>query len=170
MALLLSSEGAFEVSTTDDSSSNVASATSTPPTTVADEASLHSDSPKRDVVHVALEPDSPEVAPTTSEPIEPTETDSAANAPPPAPIRSRRSRVSAPVYNLVQLSGTAGHGKRRAKGDIVADRRRRRKTISGPILGDDKGTPDTSQDATPETVRSGIDALGATQSASKLDR
>ncbi|KAF5579495.1 histone-lysine n-methyltransferase ASH1L [Fusarium pseudoanthophilum] len=169
MALLLSSEGAFEVSATDDSSSNVASATSTPPTTVADEASLHSDSPKRDVVHVALEPDSPEVAPTTSEPIEPTETDSAANAPAPAPIRSRRSRVSAPVYNLVQLSGTAGHGKRRAKGDIVADRRRRRKTISGPILGDDKGTSDTSQDATPETVRSGIDALGATQSASKLD-
>lgn len=169
MALLLSSEGAFEVSTTDDSSSNVASATSTPPTTVADEASLHSDSPKRDVVHVALEPDSPEVAPTTSEPIEPTETDSAANALPPAPIRSRRSRVSAPVYNLVQLSGTAGHGKRRAKGDIVADRRRRRKTISGPVLGDDKGTSDTPQDATPETVRSGIDALGATQSASKLD-
>ncbi|KAI8408038.1 hypothetical protein FOFC_10969 [Fusarium oxysporum] len=169
MALLLSSEGAFEVSTTDDSSSNVASATSTPPTTVADEASLHSDSPKRDVVHVALDPDSPEVAPTTSQPIEPTEIDSAANALPPAPIRSRRSRVSAPVYNLVQLSGTAGHGKRRAKGDIVADRRRRRKTISGPILGDDEGTSNTPQDATPETVRSGIDALGATQSASKLD-
>ncbi|KAF5559380.1 histone-lysine n-methyltransferase ASH1L [Fusarium mexicanum] len=169
MALLLSSEGAFEVSTTDDSSSNVASATSTPPTTVADEASLHSDSPKRDVVHVALEPDSPEVAPTTSEPIEPTETDSAANAPSPTQIRSRRSRVSAPVYNLVQLSGTAGHGKRRAKGDIVADRRRRRKTISGPILGDDKGTSNAPQDGTPETVRSGIDALGATQSASKLD-
>ncbi|EGU85462.1 hypothetical protein FOXB_04029 [Fusarium oxysporum f. sp. conglutinans Fo5176] len=152
MALLLSSEGAFEVSTTDDSSSNVASATSTPPTTVADEASLHSDSPKRDVVHVALDPDSPEVAPTTSQPIEPTEIDSAANALPPAPIRSRRSRVSAPVYNLVQLSGTAGHGKRRAKGDIVADRRRRRKTISGPILGDDEGTSNTPQDATPETA------------------
>jgi hypothetical protein len=169
MALLLSSEGTFEVGTTDDSSSNVASATSTPPTTVADEASLHSDSPKRDVVHVALDPGSPEVAPTTSEPIEPTETDSAANAPPPTPIRSRRSRVSAPVYNLVQLSGTAGHGKRRAKGDIVADRRRRRKTISGPILGDDMEKSSRTQGATPETVRSGIDALGATQSASKLD-
>ncbi|KAF9768077.1 hypothetical protein IL306_014668 [Fusarium sp. DS 682] len=166
MALILSSEGTFEVGTMDDSSSNVASATSTPPTTVADEASLHSDSPKRDVVHVALDPVSPQVAPTTSEPAE---TVSAANAPPPAPIRSRRSRVSAPVYNLVQLSGTAGHGKRRAKGDIVADRRRRRKTISGPILVDNKATSSPAQNATPETVRSGIDALGATQSASKLD-
>jgi histone-lysine N-methyltransferase ASH1L len=84
-------------------------------------------------------------------------------------MRSRRDRVSAPVYNLVQLSGTAGHGKRRAKGDIVADRRRRR-TVSGPVSADDNGTsPGAAQGTTPETVRSGIDALGVTQSASKLD-
>lgn len=154
----------------DDSSSNVASTTSTPPTTVADEASLHSESPKRDVVHVALEPVSPEVALTTSDPIEPAEPVSPADPPPPAPIRSRRSRLSAPVYNLVQLSGTAGHGKRRAKGDIVADRRRRRRTVSGPVLpGDSLATSSPAQGATPETIRSGINALGVTQSASKLD-
>ncbi|KAJ4259610.1 hypothetical protein NW762_007540 [Fusarium torreyae] len=169
MALVLSAEGTFEVGATDDSSSNVASTTSTPPTTVADEASLHSDSPKRDVVHVVVEPDSPQVAPTTSDPIDPIETVSPADPPPPAPARTRRSRVSAPVYNLVQLSGTAGHGKRRAKGDIVADRRRRR-TVSGPIVdNDNEAASSPVQGATPETVRSGIDALGAIQSASKLD-
>ncbi|KAF5236212.1 hypothetical protein FAUST_6682 [Fusarium austroamericanum] len=170
MAFVLTSEGAFEVGVTDDSSSNVASTTSTPPTTVADEASLHSESPKRDVVHVALDIESPEVTLTTSNLIEPTDSISLAEPPPPAPTRSRRSRVSAPVYNLVQLSGTAGHGKRRAKGDIVADRRRRRRTVSGPVLpgyGSTSSSP--AQGATPETVRSGIDALGVTQSASKLD-
>ncbi|GKU20945.1 unnamed protein product [Fusarium langsethiae] len=170
MALVLTSEGAFEVGVTDDSSSNVASTTSTPPTTVADEASLHSESPKRDVVHVALDLESPEVTLTTSDPVEPTDSVSQVDPSPPAPIRSRRNRVSAPVYNLVQLSGTAGHGKRRAKGDIVADRRRRRRTVSGPVLSRDSPAPSSpAQGATPETVRSGIDALGVTQSASKLD-
>ncbi|KAM0243812.1 hypothetical protein ACHAPO_000672 [Fusarium lateritium] len=170
MALVLTSEGAFEVGVTDDSSSNVASTTSTPPTTVADEASLHSESPKRDVVHVALDLESPEVTLTISDPIEPSDSVSTADPPPPAPTRSRRNRVSAPIYNLVQLSGTAGHGKRRAKGDIVADRRRRRRTVSGPVFPGDGSAPSSpAQGATPETVRSGIDALGVTQSASKLD-
>ncbi|KAG8671815.1 hypothetical protein FPOAC2_05177 [Fusarium poae] len=170
MALVLTSEGAFEVGVTDDSSSNVASTTSTPPTTVADEASLHSESPKRDVVHVALDLESPEITLTTSDPIEPSDSVSTVDPPPPAPTRSRRNRLSAPIYNLVQLSGTAGHGKRRAKGDIVADRRRRRRTVSGPVFPGNGSAPSSPvQGATPETVRSGIDALGVTQSASKLD-
>ncbi|KAF5014281.1 hypothetical protein F66182_14792, partial [Fusarium sp. NRRL 66182] len=106
---------------------------------------------------------------TPTDPIEPAETVSPADPPPPAPIRSRRSRVSAPVYNLVQLSGTAGHGKRRAKGDIVADRRRRR-TVSGPVSVDNnKAAPTLAQGATPESVRSGIDALDVAQLASKLE-
>ncbi|KAF4987586.1 hypothetical protein FDECE_15376 [Fusarium decemcellulare] len=177
MALVLPAEGSFEVGATDDSSSNVASTTSTPPTTVADEASLHSDSPKRDVVHVAVEPVSLEVAsddhaPIDSspaaipvEPVQTAETDSPADPPPPPPqFRSRRSRESAPVYNLVQLSGTAGHGKRRAKGDIVADRRRRR-TVSGPVLdNDNQETSSPVQGATPESVRSGKKAAGALRS------
>ncbi|KAF4978841.1 hypothetical protein FZEAL_4843 [Fusarium zealandicum] len=172
MALVLSAEGNFEVGVTDDSSSNVASATSTPPTTVADEASLHSESPKRDVVHVLVEAVPIDVAlidtTPTADPVEPVETVSHADPPPPQ-NRSRRSRVSAPVYNLVQLSGTAGHGKRRAKGDIVADRRRRR-TISGPTFDDDdQPTSSPAQGATPDTIRTGIDALDVQQLSSKSD-
>ncbi|KAM5347114.1 hypothetical protein ACJ41O_010119 [Fusarium nematophilum] len=164
MALLLPAEGSFEVGATDDSSSNVASTTSTPPTTVADEASLHSESPKRDVVHVAVEPVALEIAPIDVAPpeglVEPVEAASPADPPPRPEYRPRRSRVSAPVYNLVQLSGTAGHGKRRAKGDIVADRRRRR-TISGPISdNNDQATSSPAQAATAETTRDGIRAQG----------
>jgi histone-lysine N-methyltransferase ASH1L len=39
------------------------------------------------------------------------------------------------VYNLSKLSGTDGHGKRRAKGDSVGEKRRR--TISGDTLVND---------------------------------
>ncbi|KAF3019446.1 hypothetical protein E8E14_013561 [Neopestalotiopsis sp. 37M] len=45
--------------------------------------------------------------------------------------RPRRQRQSLPVYNLAKLSGTAVHGKRRANGDIVNEKKRR--TISGPL-------------------------------------
>lgn len=110
-----------------DSSSNVASSSSTPPTTVADSASLHSDTSKHDLIIVAEEPlnddallDGPPLANTDL----PTESGS--------PRRPRRSAVAAPVYNLSKLSGTDGHGKRRANGDVVSDRRRR--TISGDTL------------------------------------
>ena len=71
-----------------------------------------------------------------SEPAQPTETPRApvattTNTPTdtPASGRSRRARANAPVYNLSKLSGTAIHGKRRANGDIVNERKRR--TISG---------------------------------------
>ncbi|RYP06678.1 hypothetical protein DL764_003024 [Monosporascus ibericus] len=79
----------------------------------------------------------------------------------PATERGRRQRVGAPVYNLAKLSGTAMHGKRRAKGDIVADRRRR--TISGD--GSIK-TPEGARvrggsvaDDAEEEVKDGINAL-----------
>lgn len=160
MALVLSAEGSFEVGVTDDSS-NLASTSSTPPTTVADTASLHSDSPKRDVVHVAVndEPVPAPVEPAASEPDAP----AVAAVDPPSAARPRRARVSAPVYNMAQLSGTAGHGKRRAKGDIVADRRR---TISGDTL------VSRSTGASPRatrTVRDGIDALDLQWSLGRLD-
>lgn len=183
MALDLSTEGSFEVGVTDDSSSNVASTTSTPPTTVADEASLHSESPKRDVVHVAVEPEpehahehehpqepleaAPEpidTAPTTV-PAEPVKKVIAAKPAPPPSLRSRRSNIGTPVYNLAKLSGTDGHGKRRAKGDIVADRRRR-KTISGPIVNNAEQT--TSSPAIPD-IRNDPHAIRHYQSLKKLD-
>ncbi|KAM6535671.1 hypothetical protein FALCPG4_005220 [Fusarium falciforme] len=184
MALDLSAEGSFEVGTTDDSSSNVASTTSTPPTTVADEASLHSESPKRDVVHVAVEPEpehahehehpqepleaAPEPIDTapTAVPAEPVKKVTAAKPAPPPSLRSRRSNVGTPVYNLAKLSGTDGHGKRRAKGDIVADRRRR-KTISGPIVNHTEQA--TSSPATTDSVRHVTHAISLHHSLKKSD-
>ncbi|KPM35667.1 hypothetical protein AK830_g10903 [Neonectria ditissima] len=173
MALVLSAEGSFEVAT--DDSSNLASTSSTPPTTVADTASLHSDSPKRDVVHVAVDVDisinAEEVVEAAPEPLDLTSSEpppSAALAvtadPSPSTIRPRRARVSAPVYNIAQLSGTAGHGKRRANGDDVADRRR---TISGDTLVDNHHTGATPR-AT-RAVRDGIDALDLHWSLGRLD-
>lgn len=66
---------------------------------------------------------------------------------PPSTGRSRRARGAAPpVYNLAKLSGTDIHGKRRANGDPVQERRRR--TTTGNTL--------TGADA---LVRNGINAL-----------
>lgn len=145
----LSSEASFDPPT--DASSNIASLSSTPPTTIADDASIASGSPKNDggiaigaiddvadsgtvddksevidsiVINTATEilvasvkpEESPENAPITT-------VESVPNTP--ASQRSRRPRLSAPVYNLAKLAGTAGHGKRRANGDEVADRKRR---------------------------------------------
>lgn len=105
------------------STSTPASSGSTPPTTVADSDSQHSDAPKLDVITVALD-DAIHVAPVDTQ--EPTPSQS------PPPRRPKRARASEPVYNLSKLSGTADHGKRRAKGDHVAKSRRR--TISGDTL------------------------------------
>ncbi|KAI1108541.1 SET domain-containing protein [Nemania sp. NC0429] len=155
----LSSEASF--SATADNFSHVASLSSTPPTTVADDASLASDTPKNDGVTsigaivdvtesiIATEQfevaDSivittrTEIRPATAESAdhaefsEITHTVSAQSTPiTPASERSRRPRQSAPIYNLAKLAGTAVHGKRRAKGDDVADRKRR--TISSVSL------------------------------------
>ncbi|KAI8951556.1 hypothetical protein F4801DRAFT_544324 [Xylaria longipes] len=150
-----SSEASFDAPA--DTFSNVASLSSTPPTTVADDASLASDTPKTDgavpigtlddvaesavVDEHSVIADSIVITTSTTEEIitsaEPTEslkitgTDTAESvASTPASERSRRPRLSTPVYNLAKLVGTAGHGKRRAKGDDVADRKRRTSSIA----------------------------------------
>ncbi|QGI82823.1 hypothetical protein CEK25_009552 [Fusarium fujikuroi] len=134
-----SSEGAFARSAPRTSSSNVASLHFNSPTTVADEASLHSDSPKvARCRSVALEPDSPEVAPTTPSPSSLRDRQRRQCAP--APIRSRRSR-------------------RRAKG----------KTLSGPDEEEDKTISDSLHDGTSDTVLSGRNTRNRTQSSSALD-
>ncbi|KAK1252477.1 hypothetical protein MKX08_003664 [Trichoderma sp. CBMAI-0020] len=107
LALLVESSSSAACSA--DESSNLASSSSTPPTTVTDSDSLHSDS--KDVIAVI---DASTVV--AALPV----------ADVPSPRRPQRARVSLPVYNLAKLSGTAAHGKRRSKGDVVADRRRRR--------------------------------------------
>jgi len=156
-----------------DTFSNVASLSSTPPTTVADDSSLASDTPKNDSamaignpadISEAITVEEPsetadsivittvttEVLITSAEPVESSENSlPQTNQPPvtgtPASERSRRPRLSAPVYNLAQLAGTAIHGKRRAKGDIVSDRRRR--TVSGATLVANASTPEPTADA-----------------------
>ncbi|ATY61815.1 histone-lysine N-methyltransferase (Ash1) [Cordyceps militaris] len=171
-----------------DTMSHVASSSSTPPTTIADSDSLHSDTSKHDVASLveplltASQPDFELV----SEPIpktEPTPTPETAIEPVADPVtvsgtasitslvaepvaesatlspqRARRNCTSAPVYNLSKLSGTAGHGKRRANGDDVADRRRR--TISGDTLIND-GVSTRSSISTRAKSRSGKDAIEA---------
>lgn len=64
---------------------------------------------------------------------------------PPSTGRSRRARANQPVYNLAKLSGTDIHGKRRANGDVVREKRRR-------TTGDVSAVVD-------QVVRDGIDAL-----------
>lgn len=155
-SLSLFVESSSSLASSADESSNLASSSSTPPTTVTDSDSLHSDTPKHDVIAVIDDSTVVAVAPP---PLPVAEV--------PSPRRPQRARASLPVYNLAKLSGTAAHGKRRAKGDIVADRRRRR-TIGGTALaaGDaDVGAAlDTSIDAL------GLAAAKKTPRAQRLAR
>ncbi|KAI1662495.1 SET domain-containing protein [Daldinia decipiens] len=140
-----------------DSFSAAASLSSTPPTTVADTASLASDISKNDnvtAIGLVNEPvDSTEVDATpevadsivaSAEPlnsVQPSESPVQTALDTPMNGRSRRQRLSAPIYNLAKLAGTAIHGKRRAKGDIVSNRRRRH-TTAGEILVANEEDPD----------------------------
>lgn len=121
-SLSLFVESSSSLASSADESSNLASSSSTPPTTVTDSDSLHSDISKHDVIAVIDDSTVVAIAPSPL-PV----------AQVPSPRRPQRARASLPVYNLAKLSGTDAHGKRRAKGDIVADRRRRR-TIAGTTL------------------------------------
>ncbi|KAI6777985.1 [histone H3]-lysine4 N-trimethyltransferase ASH1L [Emericellopsis cladophorae] len=131
-----------------DALSNIASSNSTPPTTVADSASLHSDTSKHDMTSVADlaadSPDSAQMGPLIEQQLRDEAIHRAEAA---TPERSRRVRDGKkPVYNIAQLIGTAGHGKRRAKGDSVSNRRRR--TI-GRATDIDQEDPDTIKGGTP---------------------
>ncbi|KAK1758366.1 histone-lysine N-methyltransferase ash1 [Echria macrotheca] len=137
----LSSESSFSGAPT-DASSNVASFTSTPPTTVSpDSMSLASDPdvPKQDgaiapLLNIAIPLlDSEQQESGLQTPIgnaivvaEPTPT------PEPQPGRGRRSRTSLPIYNLTKLSSARTASKRRARDDEAADARRR---STGDSLG-----------------------------------
>ncbi|KAJ0123406.1 histone-lysine n-methyltransferase [Diaporthe amygdali] len=180
----LPSESSFQFSGfPTDASSNNASFTSTPPTTVADAASVASDTSKHEITATlpALDPPAALTPATGSaEPSEPTEhieqtvqvatdelpetgqqTPKASTPAPddetPTPRRARLGRVSsqAPVYNLAKLAGTHIHGKRRANGDSVREKRRR--TISGDTLvGNNDASINPSLDS---IVQRGVDAL-----------
>lgn len=149
----LSPESSFAGPPT-DASSNVASmAESTPPTTVADTASLHSDMSKHDVITVAVE----------SMPSPSVDVEAEADTPPQSiPRRAQRARGGPKTYNLAKLSGTDGHGKRRANGDIVSNRRRRRTlgaTTAAEVAKAAQDEPANLASETGTPVRDTIDAL-----------
>lgn len=149
-----------------DASSNNASFTSTPPTTITDAASVASDSSKHDV------------SPSLDDPIEPIERIVQVGTPQPdlqspqpespadkpdqfTPRRARppRSATGTPVYNLAKLAGTYIHGKRRANGDDVRERRRRTDALPAAAAAANNGTLDSF-------VQRGVDALNMNWSLS----
>ena len=146
-----------------DALSNVASNKSTPPTTVADSASLHSDTSKHEATMVASEVPGGDIPQAALESTETPDNDAG------TPSRARRSRGPKPTYNLAVLTGTDGHGKREAKGDAVSARNKRRRTVAA-----DKRTWLTSPSATPDRKASNarretIDALVFHNSPAKSD-
>ncbi|KAI1423894.1 hypothetical protein F5Y12DRAFT_505150 [Xylaria sp. FL1777] len=173
----LSSEASFGAPT--DTFSNVASLSSTPPTTVADDASLASDTPKNestvpigtidDITGPPVVDEQPEVSDSIvitttttvilTTPAKPAESpqvtrpQAGESAPStPASERSRRPRLSTPIYNLAKLTGTSMHGKRRAKGDEVSDRKRRTSassTVDAGVEGNNATEGSTKTTTTP---------------------
>ncbi|KAI2619695.1 SET domain-containing protein [Hypoxylon sp. NC1633] len=143
----LSSEAS--VGTAADTFSHAASSLiSTPPTTIADNISLSSDTTKNDHAREIglvgdltdrMDVDTPsdvvESIVASAEGPSPPQPSAAAESVPNTPPNERPRRKlfsSAPVYNLAKLAGTAIHGRRRSKGDDVSDRKRRT-TVGGEI-------------------------------------
>ncbi|PTB61354.1 hypothetical protein BBK36DRAFT_122169, partial [Trichoderma citrinoviride] len=152
-SLLAAIESSSSIEIATDDSSNLASSSSTPPTTVTDTDSLHSDTSKHDVITVANDSTVIAIAPALP----------AADVP--SPRRPQRARTSLPVYNLAKLSGTSAHGKRRAKGDIVADRRRR--TIAGSTVTPGDAPVDAPRNTSSTATGSNTDALSLQASAGR---
>ena len=178
-----------------DASSNNASFTSTPPTTIADAASVASDTSKHEITATIQALDAPAASTPVTGSAEPAESAQPAESvdhtehtenikqtvqvateqspqldqqtpkastpesdhetPTPRRARSARAAAQAPVYNLAKLAGTHIHGKRRANGDSVRDKRRR--TVSGDTLVAENGAgTNLSLDS---IVQRGVDAL-----------
>ncbi|SPO03766.1 related to histone-lysine N-methyltransferase [Cephalotrichum gorgonifer] len=129
-----------------ETSSTVDSTSSTPPTSISDACSQSSEAAKLENITVALgiPPQAPELESTQGDgspqpqpqldPNDATTATSTTETPAATPPgRPRRAARAISTYNLSQLSGTATHGKRRANGDIVAEKRRR-VTVSGATL------------------------------------
>lgn len=192
----LPSESSFQFSGfPTDASSNNASFTSTPPTTIADAASIASDTSKHEITATIQALDAPAAStPITgsaepagpagpAQPAGPAEyienveqtvqvavhqspqlgqqtpkastPDPDNETPTPRRARSARAAAQAPVYNLAKLAGTHIHGKRRANGDSVREKRRR--TISGDTLVAENGAGINA--SLGSVVQRGVDAL-----------
>jgi len=87
-----------------------------------------------------------------------------ASAEPLATSRPRRARATAPVYNLAKLVGTDVHGRRRAKGDIVQGKKRRR-TVSDATQVEAASTSASEPIDVSKTLRSSRDVEDTKASA-----
>jgi len=187
---MLSSESSFSGAPT-DASSNPVSLSPTPPTTVSpDNMSLASDPEisKPDTISIPpiLAAAIPMLESAASQQLQQVETETAdsdvglqisvaqaivvAEAPPtveePSTRRPRRARLSEPVYKESALAGTDIHGKRRAKGDIVADKKQRRTTLAGTLPSQSDAAAESAE---PSGSTSAADASELNVSVSAAD-
>lgn len=143
---------------------------STPPTTVADSASMNSEPSKLDEITVDVDAE-----PTTSLPFSAHDDVPMPDAPAEGsvqegeardtPTRPRRSQA-APVYNLSKLSGTDGHGKRRANGDVISNRRRRTLIKAGLMEDDGSLEQENARAASRSKAIGARDSQSASQKSS----
>lgn len=148
-----------------DASSNLPSFSSTPPTSITDAASISSDISKSDLIIAALTPiqhnndqkieQTVEVGTPQPDVLEPTQPSTTEQSEVITPKRARSSRsiTGTPVYNLAKLAGTHIHGKRRANGDEVREKRRR--VTPTPGLGGEQSPAARNRDAL-DTISSKI--------------
>lgn len=184
----LSVLGAADLSSEDsaiptDACSNNASFSSTPPTTLTDAASIASESSKPDlnIINDTLasfdQSEPPEHIEPTVEvgtphrdlplpPPKPTASDDNANVTPKR-ARTARSTTRTPVYNLSKLLGTEKHGKRRANGDDVVDRRRHSTPGDDLAAGSEARAVGSSISASPKSAR-GIAKAGSVKGKGKV--
>jgi len=82
----------------------------------------------------------------------------ASASPSTTPQRPRRARASLPVYNIAKLAGTDIHGRRRAKGDDVRTKPRRRVSAADALINSAAASSSTENIAE-ELVGDAINAL-----------
>lgn len=136
------SASSLECSSALESTSCTPPTSSTPPTSVSDACSQSSEAAKLENITVALgtPPQEPQLdhphehaAPGPQSETRNATAAAAETTPATPPDRPRRAARAISTYNLSKLSGTAIHGKRRANGDTVNEKRRR-VTVSGAAL------------------------------------
>lgn len=131
-----SSSDSIDSALTVDNLSNAQSSSSTPPTSIGDDASVSSSSLKVDNAQATSMDDSNE--------------------------RSRRVRTSVGTYNVKVLSGTAIHAPKKFANDRKTGNETRRRTISGDTIMQTpprESSIDTDREEVGSVIRSGLDAL-----------
>ncbi|KAB5547009.1 SET domain-containing protein [Coniochaeta sp. 2T2.1] len=99
-----------------------------------------------------------EVTPAASAIIVAPRSQPASESPSTTPQRPRRARASLPVYNISKLAGTDIHGRRRAKGDDVKTKSKRRLSADDALAGNTAAASSTEKIAN-ELVGDAINAL-----------